>query len=174
MVASRAPWTAPFWVYFGPMQLRTEIEIDAPAAVIWEILVDGPKYHEWNPFITTLEGDLLEGRHLTVVLSPPDSSDFRFRPRLLRCEKEKELRWRGKVLGEFLFSGEHYFTLEPGPGGRTRLVHGEDFKGFLVRFLGQQLTATARGFVFMNQALKRRAEAAVKRADPPIQRNGVG
>jgi len=53
-------------------------------------------------------------------------------------------------------------------------VHGEDFKGLLVRFLGQQLTATARGFVFMNQALKRRAEAVVMRADPSIQRNGVG
>jgi len=156
------------------MQLRTEIEIDAPPAVVWEILIDGSKYHEWNPFITTLDGELVAGQHLNVVLSPPDGSDFRFRPRLLRCEPEKELRWRGKVLGEFLFSGEHYFLLEQGQAGRVRLVHGEDFKGILVRFLGQQLTATARGFVFMNQALKRRAEAMVTQADPSIQRNGVG
>jgi hypothetical protein len=156
------------------MQLRTEIEIDAPAAVVWEILMDGSKYHEWNPFITTLEGELVEGRHINVVVSPPDGSDFRFRPRLLRCEAPHELRWRGKVLGDFLFSGEHYFILEPRPAGRVRLVHGEDFKGFLVRFLGKQLTATARGFVFMNQALKRRAEAVVMQADPSIPRDGVG
>lgn len=146
------------------MQLRTEIEIDAPPALVWQILIDGASYHEWNPFITTLEGALTPGAHLNVVVSPPDGSDFRFRPRVVRCEPERELRWRGTVLVDFLFYGEHYFLLEDVGRGRTRLTHGEDFGGALLRFLGKQLTATARGFVFMNHALKRRAEGLVARA----------
>ena len=146
------------------MQLRTEIEIAAPVGVVWEILIDGARYHEWNPFITTLEGKLAEGERIDVVLSPPDASDFRFRPEVVRVAKEQELRWRGSVLFEFIFTGEHYFELSQVAPGRTRLTHGEDFRGFLLRFLGRQMTSAARGFVFMNQALKRRAEAQVTRA----------
>lgn len=140
------------------MQLRTEIEINAPASEVWEVLVDTERYHEWNPFITAIDGELIEGARLSVVVSPPDSSDLRFRPILLRLVPEAELRWRGSVLLAFLFAGEHYFELTSLDARRTRFTHGEDFSGLLVRFLGRQLTATARGFVFMNQALKRRVE----------------
>jgi len=146
------------------MQLRTEIEISAPPSVVWDILVDGGRYHEWNPFITTLEGKLEQGETLNVVVSPPDSSDFRFRPEVLRSEPGEELRWRGKILANFLFVGEHYFELLDLGNGSTRFTHGENFAGFLVRFLGKQLTETARGFVFMNQSLKRRAESLARAA----------
>lgn len=146
------------------MQLRTEIEISAPPSVVWEILLDGSRYHEWNPFITTLEGKIAAGESLSVVVSPPDSSDFRFRPRVLVTKPEQELRWRGRVLADFLFVGEHYFELVELSNGTTRFTHGENFSGFMVRFLGRQLTETARGFVFMNQALKRRAESLSRAA----------
>ena len=143
------------------MQVRTEIEIAAPPSVVWAVLIDASRYHEWNPFITTLEGALEEGAVINVVVSPPDSSDFRFRPRVLKSETEEELRWRGKVLADFLFAGEHYFQLESLANGNTRFTQGEDFEGYLLRFLGRQMTATAQGFVYMNQALKRRAEAQI-------------
>lgn len=141
------------------MQLRTEIEIAAPPSVVWEILLDSARYHEWNPFITTLEGEIQLDARLNVVVSPPGSSDFRFRPVVMKCEAQSELRWRGKVLADFLFTGEHYFQLEALEGGGTRFTQGEDFSGYLLRFLGRQMTATAQGFVFMNQALKRRSES---------------
>src|SRR6186713_425913 len=94
------------------MQLRTEIEINAPVSLVWQILVDGARYHEWNPFITSLDGELREGERLNVVVSPPDSSDFRFRPVVLACTPGKELRWRGTVISDLFFSGEHYFLLD--------------------------------------------------------------
>lgn len=143
------------------MQLRTEIEIAAPPSVVWEVLLDSTRYHEWNPFITTLEGSIEQDARLNVVVSPPGSSDFRFRPQVLICDPLSELRWRGKVLADFLFTGEHYFQLQELDNGGTRFTQGEDFAGYLLRFLGRQMTATAQGFVFMNQALKRRSEARV-------------
>ncbi len=141
------------------MQLRTEIEIDAPPKIVWQILVDGSSYHEWNPFITTLTGELVEDSVINIVVSPPDVSDLRFRPRVLVAKPEKELRWRGNMFADVFFVGEHYIQLTDLGGNRTRVRHGEDFKGFFLKFLGRQMTATARGFVFMNQALKKRAEA---------------
>jgi len=121
--------------------------------------MDTGRYHEWNPFITSIEGALTVGQQISIVVSPPDGSDMRFQPRVLKCEPEVELRWRGALLWPALFSGEHFFVLEELPSGNTRVKHGEDFRGLLLRFLGAQLKRTAHGFVLMNQALKRRAEA---------------
>ena len=140
------------------MDLRTEIEINAPPSAVWEVLMDTARYHEWNPFITSIEGALTVGDELSIVVSPPDGSDMRFRPRVLTCEPAVELRWRGALFWPALFSGEHFFLLKPLPSGGTRFQHGEDFRGLLLRFLGAQLKRTAHGFVLMNQALKRRVE----------------
>ena len=123
------------------------------------MITDSTRYHEWNPFITSIEGKLDEGQKISVVVCPPDSSDFRFRPRVLKSQPAEELRWRGSLIADFLFSGEHFFKLVPVEGGRTRFQHGEDFKGVLLKLMGRQLSATARGFALMNLALKRRAEA---------------
>jgi hypothetical protein len=140
------------------MQLRTEIEIDAPPERVWSVLTDFPHYHVWNPFITSVEGELLVGSTLTIRVSPPESSESKLRPKLLVCEAPRELRWRGHLFVKGLLDGEHFFQVEELPEGRTRFVHGEDFSGVLLRFLHRQLTEVARGFVYMNQALKKRAE----------------
>lgn len=146
------------------MQLRTELEIDAPPAQVWEVLTDFAAYHEWNPFITAIAGELRTGAELTVTLSPPESRDATFRPRVLVCDAPRELRWRGHLFIKGLFDGEHYFKCDATTEGRTRFVHGEDFSGFFVKYVAQRLTHVARGFVYMNEALKRRVEG---RPRPP-------
>jgi hypothetical protein len=140
------------------VQLRTEIEIEAPPEEVWLTLTEFSRYHEWNPFITSIEGVLEVGKRIRVSVSPPESNESRFEPTVLVHDPPFELRWRGHVLIKGLFDGEHFFQLSETPGGRTRFVHGEDFSGVLVRFFGRTLTQVARGFVYMNQALKRRVE----------------
>jgi hypothetical protein len=141
------------------MEIRSEVEIAAPAAAVWRILTDFPHYQEWNPFITEIVSDGVEGHQLELQLSLPEGRDYKLRPRLLRYEAERELRWRGHLLFAGLFDGEHFFKLlEVGPE-RTRFTQGENFSGVLLRFSGQTITRVQRGFVYMNQALKRRVEA---------------
>ena len=140
------------------MELRTEIEISASPSSVWETLVDFPRYAEWNPFIPEISGDLRVGAELRVVVAPPGGNEVKIQPTLLVVEPARELRWRGKLLFEGLFAGEHFMQLVELAPGRTRFVHGENFTGVLVKLLGRALTQTARGFVFMNQALKRRVE----------------
>lgn len=142
------------------MELRTEIEIEAPPERVWEVLTRFSAFPEWNPFITEARGELREGAELSITIAPPESSEQTFRPKVIRVDETRELRWRGTLISGWLFSGEHFFSLEALEDGRkTRLVHGEDFSGILVRFLGPALTRTARGFVLMNQAIKRRTES---------------
>jgi hypothetical protein len=139
------------------MQLRTEVEIDAPPEHVWATLVDFAAYGEWNPFLVSVTGEAAAGATLQVTASPPGGREMTFRAQVLVAEPSRELRWRGRLWADWLFTGEHFFQLRAA-GGRTRVVHGEDFGGLLVKPLGGLLTRTARGFVYMNQALKKRVE----------------
>lgn len=148
------------------MELRTEIEIAAPPAVVWQVLTDFSRYGEWNPFLASVEGSLSVGSELQIVVSPPETREYHIVAKVVACEAERELRWRGNWGADFLFRGEHFFRLVPLEHGHTRFVHGEDFAGILVRWLGRRLTLVARGFVFMNQALKRQVERTSTAAHP--------
>ncbi len=141
------------------MEIRTELEIAAPVREVWGILTDFARYQEWNPFITEILGEAVVGSALRVQLSLPEGRDHQLKPRLLKVEENRELRWRGHLVLPGLFDGEHFFRLEAVGPNRTRFVQGENFEGILVRFSGRTITRAARGFVYMNEALKRRAEA---------------
>ena len=141
------------------MEIRSELEIAAPAAEVWGILTDFPRYQEWNPFITEIRSDGIVGNPLRLSLSLPEGRDHRLKPTLLRMEENYELRWRAHLLFPGLFDGEHFLRLQAVDAGRTRFIQGENFSGVLLRFSGRTLTQVARGFDYMNEALKRRAEA---------------
>jgi len=146
------------------MEIRTEIEIAAPPSDVWRVLSDFRRYPEWNPFIVALRGEAKTGAALDLTISLPDSNNERvLRAQLLRCEPEDELRWLGHLWMKGLFDGEHFVRLEA-RGDKTRVIQGEDFSGVLLRFLMPRVTEAARGFVYMNQALKRRVESRAKPA----------
>ena len=48
------------------------IVIDAPANVVWDILLDADRYEAWNPFTTRIDTDFEPGSpiHMHVVLGP--------------------------------------------------------------------------------------------------------
>ena len=45
------------------IKVRTEIEIEAPANIVWQILTDFERYDEWNPFIRLIDGRLKVGEN---------------------------------------------------------------------------------------------------------------
>jgi len=42
-------------------EVRTEIEIAASASSVWQVLTDFARYSEWNPFISCISGELVDG-----------------------------------------------------------------------------------------------------------------
>jgi hypothetical protein len=140
-------------------RIETQIEINAPAERVWSLLMDFPSYPRWNPFIRSIEGNPMVGQSLNVLIQPPGSKAMRFRPTVLKVEPNREFRWKGKLLVPGLFDGEHYFKLEPKPGGGLVFRQGEMFSGLLVPLLKRSLDgATKQGFIAMNEALGREAE----------------
>lgn len=139
--------------------LETEIEINAPAEVVWNVLTDFHAHPIWNPFIKELRGKPVEGESLRVFIQPPGGKGMVFKPVVLKSDENRELRWLGKLLFSGLFDGEHYFRIVPINENRVRFIHGEIFSGLLVRFFAKSLDkGTLAGFQAMNGALKKRAE----------------
>lgn len=140
-------------------RIETQIVIEAPAELVWSLLLDFPSYSRWNPFIPSIAGLLEVGRPLKVFIQPPGANGMKFQPTLLTVEPNRELRWKGKLLLPGLFDGEHYFLLESKPGGGLLFRQGEIFSGILVPLFKRSLDSVIKqGFVAMNEALKREAE----------------
>lgn len=140
-------------------EMRSEIEIAATPARVWEILTDFDRYGEWNPFIPSIAGELREGAELEVVLRPSGMRAMTIRPTMQRVVSEREFRWLGSMGMKGLFDGEHAFIIEPLATGGVRFIQSETFKGLFVSgVLAMVGPGTQRGFDAMSSALKTRAE----------------
>lgn len=142
-------------------ELRSEIEIQAPAERVWQILTDLASFPQWNPFIRRASGTIKTGERLEVSIQPVGGRGMTFRPTVLNADPGRELRWLGRLLIPDLFDGEHCFTIEALDSNRVRFTQREVFTGLLVPLFARSLdSGTQRGFEAMNQALKARAEGA--------------
>jgi hypothetical protein len=139
-------------------ELRSEIEIAAPAEHVWRVLSNFDAYPEWNPFMRSVAGSCKAGSRLTVRIEPPGGRGMTFKPTILKADPGRELRWLGRLIVPGLFDGEHRLTIETLENGRSRFVQSERFSGLLVGLFASTLVATQRGFEQMNAALKTRAE----------------
>jgi hypothetical protein len=133
--------------------------IDAPVSAVWQVLTTGEAYSDWNPFITSVSGDLALGSRPALRLAPPGKRAMTFRPRITDASPEKGLRWIGHLVMPGLCDAEHEFLLAPSGSGGTQLVQRETFRGVLVPLLGSMVEPTREGFEAMNKALRQRAEA---------------
>ena len=135
--------------------IETQIVINSAPTDVWEVLVDGANYSQWNPFITSMKGDITVGARIENSMEAEPGKPVTFRPQVLVVEENRELRWRGSLLIPGIFDGEHYFKLEEHESG-TRLIHGEQFRGLALWFI--DVEKFNGNFVSMNEALKARVE----------------
>ncbi|MBD8507152.1 SRPBCC domain-containing protein [Hoyosella sp. G463] len=141
--------------------IETAITIDAPPEAVWATLTDFESYEQWNPFITSSAGTATTGTRLRNTIDN-NGSAMTFEPRITVAEPARELRWIGRFLAPGIVDGEHYFLLEALPGGQTRLVQGEQFRGALVPLAGNSLDVRD-SFDAMNRALRERSEQQAAR-----------
>ena len=142
-------------------EIRTEIEIDAPAERVWQVLIDFTSYPQWNPVMRVVKREVEPGTRLKVHVRPWRRLGMTFCPTVLTVEPSRELRWHGQLLLSGLFAGEHSFTIEPIGKNKVRFIQQEVFTGLLVPlFLLVMQARIRRVFEDMNEALKGRAEQA--------------
>ena len=90
------------------MNITNSITINATPEKVWSILTHFTSYVEWNPFITSIAGELKVGNTLQVTIAPQNAKAMKFKPTLLVVNHHKELRWKGKLLFKGLFDGDRF------------------------------------------------------------------
>ena len=94
---------------------------------------------------------------MLVTIKPLDKKPMSFKPTLLTFSASSELRWLGIVGARWIFSGEHYFILQPINSNETKLIHGENFSGILAPLFIKAGEIT-KSFANMNLVLKESLE----------------
>ena len=139
------------------IEIKTEIEINAPAADVWPVLTDFRSWEDWNPFIK-VAGTSRVGAKLLAEITPPGKSSMKFTPIVQVVQPDKKLEWLGRVFFAGIFDGHHCFHLYK-EATKTRFLHFETFTGLLAGpIMNKQAKATELGFKAMNRALKKQVE----------------
>jgi hypothetical protein len=143
------------------LQISSEIVIEAPVEIVWDLLIRFDDYLRWNPFIPSARGAAVLGTALDVILAPPGLRRSRYRLAITEVDTMRSLAWLGHMGFTGVMDGDHRFDLQPCSLG-TVLVQSEKFSGVLVPVMRPWLKrCLLAGFVLLNEALKREAEAVV-------------
>ncbi len=142
-------------------QLYTEQLIQAPTAVVWQVLTDFSKYRSWNKFIPDASGGLYLGSQLNIKIHPPSQSARKYKVELTEVEIEKKLTWLGHFYITYLIDGRHTVELKKISSSQTLVLHYENFTGLLVPFVWRSYITKflLAGFHEMNLGLKTHAES---------------
>ena len=137
-------------------EVHAQVEIRAPAALVWRILTEFPTYDIWNPYIYPVRGDLHPGRLLDVTLHTDDGT-LRYEPAVLAVQPQHLLSWGGRIPGG-MFERVQTFTLEELKPNLVRVTSHERFQGYLLPLYGRMPEEARRGLEAMTRALRDRAE----------------
>lgn len=139
--------------------IETDIRIDAPAEAVWGVLSDLERWPEWHPFVVSVRGVLEPGK--TVVLTKgAEERTISVRQKVLSVEPGVEFRLGGSLGVRGLLDNEHRFRVESLAEDRAHFIHGQAFRGLLVRLLIRKRGgASYEVFERINAALKERVES---------------
>ncbi len=138
------------------------VEIEAPAAVVWDVLVDLPRYPEWNPFCVHCESTLEMGAPVRMTIASPwDPADRnQVVEYLCAFEPERLLSWKMDWSETWPYAGRRDQVIERLGPNRSAYYTTDAFLGdsgiHIMRFGHGWIKA---GFDATARALKARAEA---------------
>lgn len=138
--------------------IEKNIEIAAPAAIVWEVIRDLAKYPEWNPFCI----------ECSSTLRPGDPIDMKVK---LMAKPQPQREW----VKEYVEGKRFAYSMKPAPLGALASFRSHDveaidatrtryrsyfhlqgwIKPLVVGLLGSRLEA---GFAGMTAGIQRRAE----------------
>lgn len=136
----------------APVYAEGEIEVTAPAQVVWDVVANVDKWPSWNREISTvsLEGPIAEGTQFRWKAGRSKlASVFR------RVDPPHVVGWTGKTLG---IPAIHVWRIEPTEGGSI-LRTQESWSGLLAGLLKRKLQ------VMLEEALEKGLKATKAEAE---------
>ncbi len=129
--------------------------INAAPAMVWDILIDGASYPEWDPNMLRVEGALKLGEKVSFFTKLSPERAFPAKVTLVDAPNKMVLTG-GMPLG--LFKSERTHTLTATADGGTQFTTEEVFSGLLLPLFGKQIPDLNPIFEQFSAGLKQRAE----------------
>lgn len=119
------------------------VDIDAPPALVWDVLTDLESYPDWNRYASQAIGELEVGGEVKIEVPQWRGKRSWINNVVTDIVDEERLCWRSTSWFDFLVTGTRCRLLEPLPGGGTRFSEVEEMSGPLAglvkRGMGEQL-----------------------------------
>ena len=138
MVMTFLKWGVPGFIialvvvaFLTTKTFRVERVIEADEAIIWGILSDTERYHEWNPVFVGVDGAYKEGASLTNTVRFPTGALVEMSAHVKTVTPMREVHQHGGTPGVITF--DHQWLLEPVEGG-TRVIQHELDRGIYLWF----------------------------------------
>ncbi|MBO9399952.1 SRPBCC family protein [Shimia sp. R9_3] len=107
--------------------VHTQVEIEAPAAVVWDVLMDEDK--SWSPSFIRFDGPMEEGASVDVTLRDvfgTNNGEDRTLTFEWSFEEGRRIGWSGPSASGGPFSDNHQFVLMPVDEDTTLFVQSDD------------------------------------------------
>jgi hypothetical protein len=119
-------------------------------------LTDAPAFPRWNSTVTSIEGEIAEGRTLKVRV--PTAPQRVFKPKVSNVERGRSMTWSDGMAP--MFKGVRTFTLTPNADGSTEFSMKEEFSGLMLPMIKRSLPDFAPVFEAYADDLKHAAEGS--------------
>jgi hypothetical protein len=142
------------------VRIAQTLEVAAPAATVWHVITDLPRYPEWNPFVVQCRSTLEPGtpivmrvRVLPFMAQPQRETIFEHVP-------GQRLRYGIAPLPLGALASNRSHAVEAITADRSRYLSDFALDGWLAPLVARLFERRlAAGFAAMSGAIKARAEA---------------
>lgn len=145
------------------MKIEHEFEVQAPAELLWQVIVDLPAYPKWNPFVVACRSSLDVGAPIQMRVRVFESLAQPQTEIVLQHQPGRLLSYGlpGNALG-VLKSQRSHRVCEIGRG-RSRYCSSFELSGWLSPLVGLLLgRKLRRSFGEMSEALVQRAQSLAR------------
>lgn len=139
---------------------HSESTIDAPASVIWEVIMDLDSYPDWNPYTIAMKSTLRVGDPMVMTVKMNELITLEQTENIRILEEGHKVCWGIDTTTPALNSGERCQWLEELEGGSTRYITEDLIEGTLNPLVNALFGNDVQvGFDKVALALKARAES---------------
>ncbi|MEM8856907.1 MAG: sulfatase-like hydrolase/transferase [Chloroflexota bacterium] len=114
---------------------RETIEIEAPAAHVWQTFTDFESIGEWNPLVTSVKGAIRPSNQIDVTVSVIPRP---LKATIVKLKPNRAIHWLDKVPGDRVRPC-FMFNIEPVGEDKCRVLFEESFEGAIVPLIGNRL-----------------------------------
>jgi len=137
------------------MHFSSTVAIEAPPALVWDVLTDLPAWPTWNTTVVSTEGEVRLGAKVAVTVTANPGRTFPVT--VTEIDAPHHMVWRGGLpLG--LFAGTRTYSLTADGDGTTFAME-ESYSGVMAGLVTRSIPDLTASFDEFAACLKARAES---------------